>query len=408
FTYRVAVPGSESGPRQVAGDVDFLISGMLGWGRVSADPNPMTVGIDANYHSADWQAPFWVIDASEAGRVLSYWRADAYHIDASTVDGYAHGLGSHDGPQHDSDFQDDPWNIDSEEVVRVLAYWIAGGYHPDATGPDGFAPGLGSGGSSVLAGSDLAVMSAASGSYTPGKTITITHSIAYTNDLLAMMWKPHLPDGWQIVSVTGEGSPEVSGNEIVWTAKLPPSPIVFSYTCRVPEGYAGDALVYSDAQYMEYGSSTVLSLPAGLAPVVIQRDGDQDGLPDWVETGTHVYVNQFDTGTDPNVADSDGDGVSDGDEVKGRTNPWDRDSMLRITGVIPVRGDTMLGFDEASAPVDIRWSSSSGVTYRVEKSTNLLHGFTAVQTNILATPPENIFMDRDRSGPAAFYRIGVE
>jgi len=53
----------------------------------------------------------------------------------------------------------------------------------------------------------------------------------------------------------------------------------------------------------------------------LDADDDGDGLDDVVETGTGIFVSPSDTGTDPNNPDSDGDGVSDGDEVQAGTDP---------------------------------------------------------------------------------------
>lgn len=53
-------------------------------------------------------------------------------------------------------------------------------------------------------------------------------------------------------------------------------------------------------------------------------DTDADGLADHIETGTGVWVSAADTGTKALIADSDGDGMSDGDEVArapAATNP---------------------------------------------------------------------------------------
>ncbi len=52
-------------------------------------------------------------------------------------------------------------------------------------------------------------------------------------------------------------------------------------------------------------------------------DTDGDGLADTVETDTGVYVSPTDTGTDPAVADTDGDTYNDGDEVDAGTDPTD-------------------------------------------------------------------------------------
>ena len=59
------------------------------------------------------------------------------------------------------------------------------------------------------------------------------------------------------------------------------------------------------------------------------QDTDADGLPDWVETGTGIYVDHRDAGTDPHNPDTDDDGLTDGDEVITYfTNPcqWDTDA----------------------------------------------------------------------------------
>lgn len=55
----------------------------------------------------------------------------------------------------------------------------------------------------------------------------------------------------------------------------------------------------------------------------VSPDADEDGLPDRVETGTGVFANRRDTGTDPNNADTDGDGFDDGTEVALGTDPND-------------------------------------------------------------------------------------
>jgi outer membrane protein assembly factor BamB len=57
------------------------------------------------------------------------------------------------------------------------------------------------------------------------------------------------------------------------------------------------------------------------------EDEDGDGLQNDVETDTGIYVDENDTGTDPNDADSDNDGLNDGEEVNiHNTDPNDPDS----------------------------------------------------------------------------------
>ena len=70
-------------------------------------------------------------------------------------------------------------------------------------------------------------------------------------------------------------------------------------------------------------------------------DTDNDRLPDSVETDTGVYVSPSDTGTDPNDADTDDDGIDDGDEVLGTLAGLDLPGM----GASPLRQDLLLEYD---------------------------------------------------------------
>jgi len=89
----------------------------------------------------------------------------------------------------------------------------------------------------------------------------------------------------------------------------------------------------------------------------ISSDADGDGLPDAVETNTGVFVGSGDTGTDPNDADTDDDGVDDGEEVAlghDPTNPADfpvpsilgytATPVIYVIGVEIVPNDPIVGF----------------------------------------------------------------
>jgi hypothetical protein len=70
-------------------------------------------------------------------------------------------------------------------------------------------------------------------------------------------------------------------------------------------------------------------------------DSDNDTLPDCAETGTGVFVDETNAGTDPNNADTDGDGLRDGIEVMGTLDGLD----LRALGVNPLRKDLLVEYD---------------------------------------------------------------
>ena len=89
-------------------------------------------------------------------------------------------------------------------------------------------------------------------------------------------------------------------------------------------GASGDPDGDGLTNYQEYvGRDTIPPVVGGFddstKPLVADTDGD--GLTDGVETHTHVYVSPTDTGTDPNVADTDGDGMPDGWEVAEALSP---------------------------------------------------------------------------------------
>ncbi len=130
-------------------------------------------------------------------------------------------------------------------------------------------------------------------------------------------------------------------------------------------------------------------------------DTDGDGLLDAYETNTGVYVGPTNTGTDPNKSDTDGDGMGDGDEVRAGTDPNSAASCLRML-LSPTPG--------SDGGLVLRWSSATGILYRLERSTNLIQGFNAtVQSNVLATPPMNVETDKTATGKGPWiYRIGVE
>jgi hypothetical protein len=97
--------------------------------------------------------------------------------------------------------------------------------------------------------------------------------------------------------------------------------------------------------------------------------------------------------------DTDGDGIPDWAEVIAGTNPADPNSVFKASAdVQPALGGGLI----------IRWSSVAGKTYSLHRTTDLAVPFTAVGTNVPASPPQNQFTDATATGPGPFfYRVQV-
>lgn len=81
--------------------------------------------------------------------------------------------------------------------------------------------------------------------------------------------------------------------------------------------------------------------PAACPPCIVGSDSDNDRLDNCFETNTGVFVNATDTGTNPAVADTDADGIRDGDETLGTLAGLD----LPALGVSPLHKDILIEYD---------------------------------------------------------------
>ena len=122
-------------------------------------------------------------------------------------------------------------------------------------------------------------------------------------------------------------------------------------------------------------------------------DSNGNGMDDNWEMA--YFHNLSRTGKD----DFDGDGMSDYAEYKAGTNPTDPQSRFAFLSVGP---DPLGG-------VAVRWSSAALHQYTVQRSGDLLTGFTNLQVNLDATPGINYFRDATATnrGPC-FYRLRVQ
>jgi len=126
-------------------------------------------------------------------------------------------------------------------------------------------------------------------------------------------------------------------------------------------------------------------------PALDVFDQDHDGLINTLET--EVYH------TNPAVADSDGDGQNDGQEVIAGNSPSDATSVFAVKSVEDLAGDG----------VKLSWSSVPGKTYRVEVSETMAASQWVVTGPAITAVADltSTTVAKSPSSTRAFYRIAV-
>ena len=232
---------------------------------IAAGPDPLWVW---RHHSADYRAPYGAIDSAEMNRVLAYWRAGGYYSEPQGVDGYAPASQpdtSDTNGRHSADYQAPYHILDGMELTRVLAYWRAGGYGVNAAGADGYAP---TGARSAPQSAGATATQQGTTTFDPAGTLTVAGAFNFSGSLLALRWRPLLPEGWSVVSVQGDGTPELQRGDICWTGALPASPIRLSYSVAVPAGELGARTIRGEVQYFASGmvnAATIAPAPQWIA-----------------------------------------------------------------------------------------------------------------------------------------------
>jgi len=153
------------------------------------------------------------------------------------------------------------------------------------------------------------------------------------------------------------------------------------YSSQAPQG---DAIrIFNFARCVRGGAS---------APT---NDADADGLTDWYEYNYTTNTTAMDVG-----GDLDGDGLENIEEERAGTSPVNGASCLFVENVT----------FEASDRVVLKWQSSLGRRYRIERSTNLLSDAfgTLVAADLASMPPMNVYTDTLTQTDGAFYRVCVE
>lgn len=152
-------------------------------------------------------------------------------------------------------------------------------------------------------------------------------------------------------------------------------------------------LAVHDGRFTETTNHSVIVYP--------MADTDGDGLSDQEEiTGSNNVLtpaNPDGRVTNPLLADSDGDHMNDGQEAISGTDPNDSASRFELVSVLAT-----------GAPgVRIQWSSSTGRFYSMWSSTNLFSSWTLQASNLPGTPPVNTFTNAPPVGAADFFAIEV-
>jgi YD repeat-containing protein len=143
-----------------------------------------------------------------------------------------------------------------------------------------------------------------------------------------------------------------------------------------------------------------------------ETDSEGDGLPDAWE---YVFFNnltntaagdpnlngknnlwEFQNGRDPLDPDTDADGMANWAEIAAGTDPLNPFSSLELS----FSANTNAGF--------VRWQSVTNKRYSLQRSTNLMTGFSNLRTNILATPALNTYTDSIGAVGSAAYRVRLE
>ncbi|WP_193212282.1 hypothetical protein [Luteolibacter marinus] len=148
-------------------------------------------------------------------------------------------------------------------------------------------------------------------------------------------------------------------------------------------GLAGnDALPETDYDDDGLTNQEEFDLDLGLSPV--NDDSDDDFLKDGWENLTGTYVDGTHTGTSPMAFDTDGDGISDGDEVDGvgLDFPQDPNHFNHVTIVVPGSFNLPDAWDPAGISTPGNAMSLAGTGFAEQFQWSLDYHFTTPKTTI--------------------------
>ncbi|MTW22404.1 InlB B-repeat-containing protein [Allochromatium palmeri] len=127
------------------------------------------------------------------------------------------------------------------------------------------------------------------GCYIPGALLTITNQFNDTSgdQAQSLTWDPLLPSGWTIVSVEGDGGPQVSANKIAFNGNLRQLPIEFSYRVSIPNDARGEQQIAAQSIYQSSSMLNPTHLlvepdPLFICQGTIERHSADYKTPEWV------------------------------------------------------------------------------------------------------------------------------
>ena len=179
-----------------------------------------------------------------------------------------------------------------------------------------------------------------------------------------------------------------------WVFGSPPTNIVYK---SKPGTEGGDTFTYKVYDGRLDSAEAVVTVNIG------STDVDQDGIPDAWEyrffPANWQYPYPDNLTNLCGLCDWDRDGANDWEEYRAGTAPNTVTSCFWVgeSGAI------------STNKYVIQWSSVAGKTYRVERTTNLMNGFSVLASSLAATPPMNTYTDATANGRGMYlYRIKLQ
>jgi len=117
---------------------------------------------------------------------------------------------------------------------------------------------------------------------------------------------------------------------------------------------------------------------------------------------SYAWLQQYGLPTDGSAdyQDSDGDGMNNWQEFIAGTIPTNAASFLAMNSAYPQRGLNW---------VIVKWQSVNTRTYYLQRSSDLIGGFSTIQSNIVGQAGTTLYFDSTATNSSQyFYRIGVQ